>query len=204
MEGERSIDWHRLAIILEWLSFFLVTPEFVGEDRLKQISRLLERFGKSPFRLAEFLTAGRTARIRIEIPGKTDLDVILDMARQFPQLVVFFLAPAAVALGLAFLPWPFLRRIGFVLIGLAVAGQLLNWFVPDLFFGRLARAPQRLIGALLLVMLPTLSFQAWFYLPLAFLGYAALRLSDLRALRALLFGLGVATFTVSKLIDFLI
>ncbi len=204
MGGGSSIDWHRLAIILEWLSFFLVTPEFVGGGRLKQVSAYLERFGQNPFKVADVLTSGRRRPLQIDfaVPGMTRVDVLRTVWRQIPQVFLVLLGPAPIAVFLAWLPWPFLRWLGLVFLGLAAVGQLINWVNPD-WLVRVGRWPRTVVAAILLAFFPTLSFQAWVYLPLAFVGYAALKLSDLGTFRALLFGLGVAAFTAGKLIDFL-
>ncbi len=79
----------------------------------------------------------------------------------------------------------------------------MDWLYPH-WLVAVSTAPRSVLAALLIVSLPTFSFQAWLFLPLAMLGQIALRLSGLVTLRATLFGLGVGIFTASKIIEFLV
>ncbi len=198
------LDWRRVAVILEVLAFFLVTPEFLGENRLRQISGFLQRLGQNPFVLADLLTSGRRRPFTsIEVAGHgSRMDFLRYVWKQGRILFAILLAPAAVSVTILFLPWPY-KWFGVFFVGWATAGQILNCFYPDIII-KVGQLPKWVIMTFLVGIFPTLSFQSWLYIPSGFAGYGALRLSDMSTLRGFLFVLGVLMFLTGKSAEFLL
>lgn len=205
---------HRWTIVLEWISFVLVTPEILGPRRLKQLGTISRRAARVAFLAGDAMASLRMptpvedARLEERIKGAVaPIRLVWGAGRPGKEFLVVALLPVPILIGLAAAGALMLRGPArlWVLVPLAVApvcALLLNSKPVMVIMAQPSQWRWPRAVPLVAMFLIALSFGAWAQLPATVVSYALLRLSETRRLRGILFATGAFAFTVAKAIDF--
>ena len=207
----QAADWGHFSIVSEWFSFFLITPEFISPERLEQWSKSLKRVAVHALRMRDLQTFRIHSQInaeemnrRFQTLGKEAREMWRHETGRLLFLSLTLPAPSFLLLliGVFLFKWPF-RWAAWISIGLYAVGQLILTLIVH---GRIRVPSSQQRPAILqlliafLILLP-LSVNVWSALIPA---YALSTLSRESTLRAMLFWVGVALFTASKGIEYVL